>query len=158
MSRRSPPLPSFSRGSGTVLESPAMRASTLMSRHFLVISITAPSAFLDHVREAWGGTGSGPLPVRASPTPCLAESSYRTAHSRPPCRRSVPMLANNGSRCRGHLLTRQIAGSSGRALGRETAEMDTGICWGVLRPRALSTQPYDRHSEQVTPGQPLVHE
>ena len=42
--------------------------------------------------------------------------------------------------------------------GRETAEMDTGICWGVLRPRALSTQPYDRHSEQVTPGQPLVRE
>ena len=30
--------------------------------------------------------------------------------------------------------------------------MDIGICWGVLRPRALSTQPYDRHSEQVTPG------
>ena len=32
--------------------------------------------------------------------------------------------------------------------------MGTGICWGALRPRAPSTQPYDRHCEQVTPGHP----
>ena len=32
--------------------------------------------------------------------------------------------------------------------------MDTGTCWGAIRQAALSTQPCDRHSEQVTPGHP----
>ena len=49
--------------------------------------------------------------------------------------------------------SRNLMSSSVRSPGeRETAEMDTGICWEALRPRAPSTQPYDRHSEQVTPG------
>ena len=62
-----------------------LRTSTLTST---VISITAPSACLaSGMRSGVGGNRFRFPPPRAS------YSHNRTAHSRPPCRLSVPMLA-----------------------------------------------------------------
>ena len=174
------PPPSSSHGSSTskpmpdgllpvhplVLEDevPAiLRASTLMSRH------TKPSVMRPNERcppaasprsgEGVGqgvvaGTPSGPATYHAQ----LPETMHRRSQLRPPCRLSVPMLAITVQGAEGASFTRLIAGSNGKSPGRKTAEMDTGTCWGAIRQAALSTQPCDRHSEQVTPGQPLVRE
>ena len=48
--------------------------------------------------------------------------------------------------------SRNLMSTSGRSPGERDCRVDTGICWGALRPRAPSAQPYDRHYEQVTPG------
>ena len=48
--------------------------------------------------------------------------------------------------------SRNLMSSSERSPGERDCRVDTGRCWGALRPRAPSTQPSDRHYEQVTPG------
>ena len=65
-----------------------LRTSTLVDARLLSLLLTAPSAFLDHVRESWGGSVREPLPVPlTSPPQARRIQDDRTAQSRPPCRR-----------------------------------------------------------------------
>ena len=118
----------LSWGSCTVLELPSGHPP--LDEPLRVISITAPSAFLDHVREAWGGTGSEPLPVRASPPPALPNPvTARRIRDRPA---AVPSP---------HEADRRLQ-------YRSPWEMDTGMCWGSITPEGA----YHPNHMTATPG------